>query len=225
MTLGAIATAIAVALAIPAVREALGHAVHGDTAAVQADLDGLGFAGVLLVIGLGMLHTIVWFPAEILDAAAGYLYGFGAALPLMMAVWLGSGLLSYYIGRHAARPLLYRLAGEERFLRLERLIHRGGVSFLLICRLVPIVPFTLTGLVAGAARVPVFRFAWTTLVGYIPITAYFVYVGSQLESFSAEDPILWIGAVVFLIAIFGVRYVVPDREEPPPAESESEAGA
>jgi uncharacterized membrane protein YdjX (TVP38/TMEM64 family) len=176
------------------------------------------------VIALGMLHTVVWYPAEILDAAAGFLYGFGAALPLMMAVWLGSALLSYYIGRHAARPVLYRIAGEERFVRMERLIHRGGVSFLLACRLVPIVPFTLTGLVAGAARVPLFGFAWTTLVGYIPITAYFVYVGSTLESFSAGDPILWIGAGVFLIGILGIRYVVPGGEDQP-GEREPEAGA
>jgi uncharacterized membrane protein YdjX (TVP38/TMEM64 family) len=219
LTLGAIATAIVVALAIPAIREPLSHAVHGDTAAVRSDLDGLGAGGVALVVGLGMLHTVVWFPAEILDAAAGYLYGFGPALPLMMVVWLGSALFSYYIGRHAARPMLYRLAGEERFLRLEGLIHRGGASFLLVCRLVPIVPFGLTGLVAGAAHVPVFRFSWTTLVGYIPITAYFVYVGSRLESFSAEDPILWIGAAVFLIAIFGVRFVVPSSEKPGASEA------
>ena len=58
----------------------------------------------------------------------------------------------------------------------------------------PIVPFSLTGLVAGAARVPVWRFTWTTAVGYVPITAYFIYLGSKLEGFSLEDPILWIGA-------------------------------
>jgi len=76
------------------------------------------------------------------------------ALPLVMACWIASALLAYYIGRHAGRPLLYGLAGERRFLRLESAIDRGGASFLLACRLVPIVPFSLTGLVAGAAHVP-----------------------------------------------------------------------
>ena len=55
------------------------------------------------------------------------------------------------------------------------------------------------------------RFLWTTVVGYLPITAYFTYLGSQLESFSIEDPIVWIGAGGFVLAIFGVRFLLPRR--------------
>ena len=80
-------------------------------------------------------------------------------------------------------------------MRLERLVHRGGAPFLLGVRLIPIMPFSLMGYVCGAARIPLWRFTWTTAVGYAPLTAYFTYVGSRLEGFSAEDPILWIGGV------------------------------
>lgn len=212
LAVGGTMAAVALMLSIPDVRHALGDALRGDTASVRQDLRSTGATGVLLVIALGMLHAVVWYPAEILDAAAGYVYGFGPALPLVMGVWVASGLLAYYIGRHAARPLLYQLAGERRFLRLERAIERGGVSFLLACRLVPIVPFSLMGIVAGAAHVPVARFTWTTAVGYLPITAYFIYLGSRLEGFSASDPILWIGAIGLLAALYGVRHLVPSVE-------------
>ena len=141
----------------------------------------------------------------------GYVFGFGVGLPLMMGCWLTSGTVAYYVGRHAARPLLYRLVGEKRFLRLEGMVDRGGATMLLIARLVPIVPFSLLSIVAGATRVPMGRFLWTTAIGYLPITAYFTYLGSQLESFSAEDPIVWIGAGAFVLAIFGVRYLIPRR--------------
>jgi uncharacterized membrane protein YdjX (TVP38/TMEM64 family) len=63
---------------------------------------------------------------------------------------------------------------------------------------VPIVPFSLFSYVAGAARVPQWRFLWTTAIGYIPITAVFIYLGSRLEELSLEDPVLWIGALVIL---------------------------
>lgn len=212
LTLGGIATGIALALAIPDVRHALSHALQGDTGQVRRDLDHLGGAGIGLVVALGLLHTVVWYPAEILDTAAGYIYGFGPAFPLVMATWIASALLSYYIGRHAARPLLYKLTGEERFRRLEAAVERGGATFLLACRLVPIVPFTLTGLVAGAAHAPLWRFTWTTAVGYIPITAYFVYLGSQVEDFSADDPILWIGGIALIAAVLLVRHVIPSGE-------------
>ena len=212
VTVAGIVAGAALVAAIPSLRHAVVDAVQGDTGAVRGDIDDLGAVpAALLALGLSIIHVIVWYPAEILDAAVGYVFGFGVGLPLMMACWLISGMVAYYVGRHAARPLLYRLVGEKRFLRLEAMVDRGGATVLLIARLVPIVPFSLMSMVAGATRVPTGRFLWTTVVGYTPITAYFTYLGSQLESFSAEDPIVWIGAGAVVLAIFGVRYLIPRR--------------
>jgi uncharacterized membrane protein YdjX (TVP38/TMEM64 family) len=209
VTLAGICLGAVFVLAVPPLREALLDAVRGDTASVRDDLRDLGGTGVLLVFALAMIHAVVFYPAEILNAAAGFVYGFGLALPMIMVFWLASGLLAYAIGRHAARPTLYRLLGQDRFLRLERLVERGGVTFLLAARLVPIVPFSLMCYVAGAARVPLVRFAWTTAVGYLPITAYFVYLGTKLEGFSLDDPILWIGAFVLIGLLAAARWLTP----------------
>jgi uncharacterized membrane protein YdjX (TVP38/TMEM64 family) len=208
VTLGGIFAGVAVAFAVPSLRDAVGDAIHGNTAQVRDDL-GDSAAGPLLVVWLSLVHVIVWYPAEILDAAAGYVFGFGAGFPLMMGAWVLSALASYAVGRHFARPLLYRVVGEERFLHLERLIHRGGAVALIGVRLIPIMPFSLMGYVCGAARIPLLRFTWTTAVGYAPITAYFTYLGSQLQGFSAEDPILWAGGAVLLLCMLGVRYLLP----------------
>jgi uncharacterized membrane protein YdjX (TVP38/TMEM64 family) len=208
MTVAGIVVGVAVALAIPSLRGAVSDAIHGDTASIRGDLNG-DLGGVLLVVWLAMVHVIVWYPAEILDAAAGYVFGFGVGFPVVLGAWVLSGLASYAVGRHFARPLLYRITGEERFVRLERLVHRGGTPFLLGVRLIPIMPFSLMGYVCGAARIPLWRFTWTTAVGYAPLTAYFTYVGSKLQGFSAEDPILWIGGAVLIACIFGVRFILP----------------
>ena len=208
MTVAGLLIGVVVALAIPSLRGAVSDAIHGDTASVRHDLNG-NLAGVLLVVWLAMVHVIVWYPAEILDAAAGYVFGFGVGFPLVLGSWVLSGLASYAVGRNFARPVLYRVVGQERFERLERLVHRGGAPFLLGVRLIPIMPFSLMGYVCGAARIPLWRFTWTTAIGYAPLTAYFTYVGSKLEGFSAEDPILWIGGIVLIVAIFGVRFILP----------------
>jgi uncharacterized membrane protein YdjX (TVP38/TMEM64 family) len=213
ITLGGIVLGLASAFAIPPLREAFLDAVSGDTSSVRSDLRDLDAVGVLLVVWLAMIHVVVFYPAEILDAAVGFVYGFGVGLPMVMACWVFSGLLAYGVGRHAARPLLYKVLGEERFERIEGLIDRGGVTFLLAARLVPIVPFSLLGYVCGAARVPLLRFTWTTAVGYLPITAYFTYLGSRLEGFSLEDPIVWIGGGGLLLLLLGFRYVVPRASE------------
>lgn len=193
---------------IDPLHEAFKHAIKGDTAAVRSDLERLGGWGAAIVFALTQIHVFIWFPTEILDAAAGFVYGFWIAFVMLMVFWLISGLVAYWVGHSAARPLLYKIAGEERFRKAEDLVHRGGVPFLLSARLVPIIPFSLLSFVAGATRVPVWRFTWTTAIGYIPITAYFTYLGSRLEDFSLSDPLVWVGAIGFIIAIFSVRRVL-----------------
>ena len=207
LAVGLIAMAACVILIDP-LHEAFNHALKGDTTAVREDLDRLGGWGVAIVFALTQIHVFIWFPTEILDAAAGFVYGFWPAFLMLMVFWLISGLVAYWVGHSAARPLLYRLAGEERFRKAEALVHRGGTTILLTARLVPIIPFSLFSLVAGAAKVRVWTFTWTTAIGYIPLTAYFVYLGSRLEDFSLSDPIIWIGAVGFVIAVLSVRRVL-----------------
>ncbi len=115
-----------------------------------------------------------------------------------MVGWLANGLVAYWIGRHAARPALYRFVGRQRFDRLERMVEAGGVTLLLGMRLVPVIPFSLFSMAAGAARADLFTFIWTTAVGYLPLTAVFVYLGSRLEELSPTDPVLWLGAAVLI---------------------------
>jgi uncharacterized membrane protein YdjX (TVP38/TMEM64 family) len=184
ITLAGIALLAGLVFAVPALHDAALAAVHGDTEKVRSEIESLGVAGPLLILVLALVHAVVFYPAEIVDAAAGLVYGFFPALALMMFGWLLSGLVCFAIGHSVARPLLDRWLGSERFERTERRIERGGASVLIAARLVPIFPFSLVSYAAGAARVPVWRFVWTTAVGYLPITAISVYFGTQLDLLS-----------------------------------------
>jgi uncharacterized membrane protein YdjX (TVP38/TMEM64 family) len=205
-TLGGIALLAVLVLTIDPLRNGIGDAVTGDTADLRGDLRGLGFGGVMIAFTLALAHVVVWYPAEILDTAVGYVYGFWGGLVLAMLGWLVNGLLAYWVGRHAARPLLYRLAGQQRFDRMEAMVEAGGVTLLLGMRLVPVIPFSLFSMAAGAARADLFTFMWTTAVGYLPLTAIFVYLGSRLETLSATDPVLWIGAGVLIGLLLVTRH-------------------
>jgi uncharacterized membrane protein YdjX (TVP38/TMEM64 family) len=208
ITLAGIALLAAFVLAIPPLRDAAGAAIRGDTAEVRSQVDSLGVAGPLLILGLTLIHAVVFFPAEIVDAAAGFVYGFFPALLLVMSGWLLSGLLCYAIGRRLARPLLARWLGEERFERTEAMIERGGVTLLIAVRLIPIVPFSLAGYAAGAARVPLWRFVWTTAIGFLPVTALAVYFGTRLEGLSLTDPLILGSATALLFLLLLGRWIV-----------------
>lgn len=213
LTLGAFAAMVVLVLVVDPLRETLSAALHGDTEEVRRRIDDLGVAGPPIVIALCLMHAILFYPAEIVDAAAGFAYGFWLGLPLVLFGWLLNGLAAYLIGRGAARPLLDRLVGRERFERAERTVERGGITLLLSIRLVPLLPFSLVSYAAGAARVPPWRFAWTTAVGYLPITALAVYLGTRLEDFSWTDPLVLVSVAALLSLVFAAHWITP-RAEP-----------
>ncbi len=200
---------VALVLLVHPLRQAVTDALSGDTASLREDLRGFGFGGVLLVLALALSHAIIFYPAEILDAAVGFVYGFWFGLPLVMVGWLLNGLVCHQIGRHAARPALVKMFGAERFVRYEGVVDRGGITLLLACRMVPIVPFSLFSYVAGSARVPLGTFMWTTAVGYLPLTVLFVYLGSKLEELSPNDPAIWVGAAGLIFFVLVTRKVLP----------------
>ncbi|MGC1166044.1 MAG: VTT domain-containing protein [Solirubrobacterales bacterium] len=200
VTMAGIALMAGLVLAVPALREAFSSAIQGDHAQVREEIDSLGARGPLLILALTLIHSVVFYPAEIVDAAAGYAYGFAPGLLLVMSGWMLSALLCFAIGGSVARPLLDRWVGEERFERIEGAIERGGPTLLIGLRLIPIFPFSIVCYAAGAARVPIWRYLWTTAVGYLPITAISVYFGTRLEGLSLTDPLV-IGTAVGLLAL------------------------
>jgi uncharacterized membrane protein YdjX (TVP38/TMEM64 family) len=201
VTLAGIGLMAAVVLAVPDLRDAAAAAIRGDHEEVRREIDGLGAWGPALILALALIHTVVFYPAEIVDAAAGFAYGFFPGLALTMVGWVLSGLLCFAVGRSVARPLLDRWLGAERFERIEAMIERGGATLLLAMRLIPILPFSIVSYAAGAARVPAWRFTWTTAVGYLPITALSVYFGTRLEGLSLTDPLVFGSAAALLLLL------------------------
>ncbi|MGZ4269209.1 MAG: TVP38/TMEM64 family protein [Solirubrobacteraceae bacterium] len=126
----------------------------------------------------------------------------------MLAGWLLSALASYALGRYAGRPLLYRIAGQRRFERAEAVVARGGWPMLMAARLVPIVPFSLIGYVAGAARTSVWTFSWTTVIGFLPLSIIVTLLGSRLQSLSLEDPVLLLALIPVALILLAGRPLV-----------------
>ena len=152
---------------------------------MRSQIDSLGIAGPLLILALALIHAVVFYPAEIVDAAAGFAYGFFPALApdddRLDA--LGAALLLRSGARWRA-PCSTAGSAPSASSGSRRWIERGGATLLIAVRLIPIFPFSLICYAAGAARVPLWRYPWTTAVGYLPITAIAVYFGTRLDLLS-----------------------------------------
>lgn len=200
-----IALGVAVVAAVPELRHCVSLVVHGHFAGLRAYVRSLGAGGLVLLLGLMVLHAIVWYPSEIVTSTAGYVYGFAAGFAFVVGGWLLAALLSYALGVTVGRPLLQRLLGR-RFAWLTTTIDRGGISLLLAGRLIPIVPFAMLGYAAGATHVNLWRFSWTTVIGYLPLTAAVAYLGSRAQTLSTSDPVLWLIVAALIALLFGERF-------------------
>jgi uncharacterized membrane protein YdjX (TVP38/TMEM64 family) len=188
---------------IDPIRDAVSAAFAGDLSEMRSELDSLGALAALVLIGIALVHAVVPFPAEFPTAAAGFVLGFTAAFPLMVVAWTLSCLAAYLLARGVGPPVLNRLVGRERMEATDRLIARGGWQILLAGRLIPVVPYNVVSYAAGATRVPIGRFTWTTAVGVMPLTALTALLGQRLQEPRFDDPVLWavLLGVILLLAL------------------------
>jgi uncharacterized membrane protein YdjX (TVP38/TMEM64 family) len=210
VAVASIAVGAGLIAAVPGLRHSVSLVVHGDFGGLRGYIRGLGVGGLALLLALMLIHALIFYPSEIVTATAGYVYGFLPGLGFVMLGWLASGLLAFLLGRVLGRPLLRTVLGP-RFTSLESAIHRGGIPLLLAGRLVPIIPFSILGYAAGAAQVRVWRFAWTTVVGFLPLTAAVAYLGSRAQTLSTSDPVVWIAAVLLVALLATSRLVTLAR--------------
>ena len=208
LSLAGVAAIALVILLIPALRHGAGLALHGDLHGLRRQLLSLGWEGALVILALIVAHAVLFFPAELVNATAGFAYGFAGGLGLCMVAWLLSSLVAYALGRTSARPLLRRLLGRRRMGRVRGAVSAGGVPLLIVGRLLPVVPSAPMSYLAGASDVRLVRFAWTTVVGSLPLTAAVVYLGSRAQSLSLSSPVVW-GVVALLVLLLGAARWVP----------------
>lgn len=197
LAVAVIAGAVAVALAVPEMRHSFSLSLHGNFGGLRAYVRSLGAGGFALLLALMLSHAVIWYPTELVTATAGFVYGFLPALAFVSAGWLCSALLSYLLGIAIGRPILRRVLGP-RFQRVQEGMESGGTLLLLAWRLIPVLPYSLLGYAAGATRINVIRFGWTSVVGYLPLMIAITYLGSQAKTFSTSNPLIWVAVAVII---------------------------
>lgn len=157
--------------------------IDGDlsVAAFEDVIRSWGHWGVVVSIGLMVLHSFVPFPAELVALANGMLYG-----PLWGTVvtWLGAMLgafLSFGLSRAFGRPLVERLVARRNWRTLDEWTGRHAAEMVFFARFLPIISFNLVNYAAGLAKISWWTFAWTTGVGILPVTTLFVVLGHQVD--------------------------------------------
>ena len=151
---------------------------------------GLKQENLFLVSLIFLLSSIIWvlmagfgIPVSLL---AGFIFGkwFGTFI-LVIGLTIGATIL-YALGNYFFKDII-----KEKFLtkfkNLEVKFKKSEFIYLLIYRLVGVIPFALSNVLPCIFNVKVSNFFWATLIGITPPSFLLVSIGSGLEKIIEQN--------------------------------------
>ena len=123
---------------------------------------------------------------SVFTMAGGLLFGIWlGTLYALMCATVGATLLflicRYIIGSRVQQRYTEQLRGFNQEIALH------GHHYLLLVRLIAIVPFGLVTMLSGLTLLSIRTFIWVTFIGLIPVSFVYTYVGNQLAQLESLD--------------------------------------
>jgi phospholipase D1/2 len=162
------------------------------------------FLTPLLVVAAFSLGGLTLLPVTLLIISCGVVFGpVLGPLYALLGVFVGA-TSSFFAGRRAGRDLVRRLAGR-RLQKISSRLARSGIVAVAILRLLPIAPFTLVNMVAGAMHLRYRDYIVGTMLGMLPGLVALTFLGVSIERILRGGD--WAGVALLFIALAAIAAV------------------
>lgn len=147
---------------------------------VKVEVLGWGIWGPVVYMLLYAVGPSFLVPGAVMTIAGGLAFGalWGAVYSLVGAD--AGALIAFSAGRFLGRSFVQRLVGGGRFEKILAHIGRHGFQIIFYLRLVPLIPYNALNLLAGASPITFRDYFWASVIGMIPGTILFAFLGDAL---------------------------------------------
>ena len=145
---------------------------------------------------------LVMFPRPLITLAAVIAFGPWLGFFYSLTGICVSSAVTWHIGRHMRRDTVRRLAGP-RLDRMVEVLKKHGLLAMTLLRLVPLAPFAVESIVAGAIRMKLWHVVVGTAIGLLPGTLTTTIFGDAIETtVSGSGQVNWwiVGGALALLA-------------------------
>ena len=169
---------------------------------------------VLLIFSVG---AVLGIPVTVLIGATAVAYHPLLAFGLSFVGTITAATAAFALGSFLGRSTIRRLSGSY-LNKLSRKLANKGILTVAVFRVVPVAPFSIFNVVAGASHVRFADYFWGTVLGMTPgLLAMSFFIGSLLEAIREPTPFR-IGIVVgvFLIiflAVFLFSHYINEKKQ------------
>ena len=160
-------------------------------------------AAPAVVVTVFVVGGLVVAPVSLLILATVIVFGPLWGSLYALAGSLASASVVYGIGRLLGRGPLERLLGDRADTLADRL-GRHGLLTVAVARNLPVAPYSVVNLVAGASPVSFGDYFWGTALGFLPGLIGLALVGDNLERFltdPGEASVLGLVGLVLALAV------------------------
>lgn len=155
--------------------------------ALAATLDHLPWTPVWM-LGAYVVAALTVLPITLLIVATAIVFGPWATFSYAIGGSLLGGILTFALGRILGRGAVRRIAGR-RLNALSRRLGAGGIVAVMVLRMLPVAPFTVVNLVAGASHLRLRDFMIGSALGMTPgILAVAVFSDRLAEALRDPSP-------------------------------------
>lgn len=164
------------------------------------DFSGLWW-GPLAIIMAYTISALIMFPRPLITLAAVVAFGPKLGFIYALSGIVVSALIIYATGRALNRNTVRRIAGEK-LNRLSGALRARGLTAMIAVRIVPVAPFLVSSLVAGAIRIKLWHYVLGTVLGMLPGVLAATIFGDQIEAALHGEMNYWVVGGV-LVLLFG----------------------
>lgn len=182
---------------------------HGAFLHQLVDANYVGTVGMYILAYI--VVSVLSLPlAAILTLMSGFLFGpitgtFYTNIGAIIGGTISFLLYRYLFGAQIQERYAVQLASfNEEFAQ-------NGVWYLILIRLVVVIPFFLANACASLTPISIWQFIWTTSLGVIPVSFSYAYAGSQIEYITTINDVLspsLLTALIFLGLISALPIIV-----------------
>lgn len=162
--------------------------------------------GFPIAMGGFVAGSLVAVPVTLMIAASALIFGPWQGFCYSLTGGVLSAVVTFGIGNTLGRDAVRRLAGK-RINRLSKRLSRRGLLTVITLRIVPVAPFVVINLVAGASHIR-FRDFWLgTLLGMAPgALALSFFADGIIGALRAPTPgtLAWVGVLAAILAGGGI---------------------
>jgi uncharacterized membrane protein YdjX (TVP38/TMEM64 family) len=166
---------------------------------IREMIDSFGALTVITYILASIIRPLLFLPVSPFTIASGFMFGMWWGLLWSLAGSTLSAVFIFFLSRYILHDFI-RDHLKGRYPSIDKMLEGRNWSFVLLLRMIPVLPFDLVSCFAGASHIRFKDFLIGTIVGEVPGAIVLVMLGSSLDDIGSAFFYLSLALAILVFA-------------------------